>query len=239
MELFLQCGEGNGAEKSAGIARVTSRGGSCEWKVSVPEMDEIKGIRICEKPESISYDDIHLLLFNAHEKNRKEKRFSVNYANLSGEELKKLVGENGKTWVALDGNKLVGTASYRIVDRRYWCVSDTVADRMLLGVLPEYHDRHIGSRLFETLEKDVREAGLHYIETLTAEANDTMQHICLREGYHFISFSAPKSDHYNVVMLKWLETCPVPLWQLKLRYAMRKYYIKFRFKPGRIKRFGI
>jgi len=68
----------------------------------------MSNIKIIEKPEWITYDEIHNLLYAAHESNR-EKGVNVATATMSGNELEEYLGAKGKTFVALDGEKLVGT----------------------------------------------------------------------------------------------------------------------------------
>ena len=62
------------------------------------------------KPENITWDDIHNLLLIAHQKNVK-KGMIMTVPQLSGEDFKKRLGNNGQCLVALDNNKLVGTTS--------------------------------------------------------------------------------------------------------------------------------
>ncbi len=195
-------------------------------------------ITIMEKPDWITFDDIHDLLYRAHSVNREKRGFHVPTAEADGNQLKQMLGEKGKCFVALKGDKLVGTSSYRILKRNYWCASGEVVDRILIGVLPEYQGCHIAPMLFKTIENEAKENGFKYIETRTAEANEIMQSINLKDGHRYIGFSVPKSDHYNVIMLQWLEDCPYPLWYTNLRYQIKKATMKMKYKPGRIPRFS-
>lgn len=195
-------------------------------------------ISIVEKPDYITYDDIHELLYAAHASNR-EKGFNVKTALMNGKELEELLGDTGRCFVALDGDKLVGTASFRILNRDYWCVQGDVVDRILVGVLPEYKGQHISSMLFKKILDEVKASGYKYIESRTAENNEIMQIISLKDGYRYIDFLSTKADHYTVVMLQWLEECPYSIKQTDWHFKMRRFLIKLRYKPGRIKRFGI
>ncbi len=114
-----------------------------------------------------------------------------------------------------------------------------VVDRILAAVLPEYKGRHISTMLFKKVVEDAKNGRYKYIESQTAEHNDIVQKINLKDGYKYIAFTAPPSDHYNVIMLQWLDKCPYSDIVLKLHYGLQKLYIKTRFKPGRKKRFGI
>ncbi len=198
----------------------------------------LNGITIMEKPDWISFDDIHELLYLAHAENREKRGFHVRTAEMTGAELEAYLGSTGKCFVALDGEKLVGTASYRIVQRALWCVKGPVADRILVAVHPDYQGKRIASALFCTIEEAVRVIGMQFIESSTAEANTVMRNACLKEGFRYVDLQVPYSDHYNVVMLKWLNGCPYPKWRMNAHYAWKRLRKKLKYKPGKIERFS-
>ena len=76
-------------------------------------------IIIMEKPDWITYDDIHELIVKAHKVNI-DKGIVMKTTKLEGEELKERIGVEGRCFVALDGEKLVGTSSYRILEKNEW-----------------------------------------------------------------------------------------------------------------------
>lgn len=195
-------------------------------------------IQIIEKPDWISYEDIHSCLYAAHIGNF-EKGFHVRTAFMAGQEIEKYLGKTGKCFVALDGDKLVGTTSFRIVNRNYWCVKGEVVDRVLVGVLPEYQGQHISIMLFKKIEEEARKNGYKYIETRTAEQNEIMKKNNLKCGYRYIDFWCTKSDHYTVVMLYWLAGCPYNKMRTAIFFEIKKFLIKLRYMPGRRKRFGV
>ena len=195
-------------------------------------------ITIMEKPDWISYDDIHDLLYAAHGSNR-DKGFHVKTATMSGKEIEAHLGETGRCFVALDGDKLVGTTSYRIVRKNYWCAKGDVVDRILAGVLPEYKGKHISSMLFEKIVETAKKNGYEYILSTTAEENEIVQKINLKDGYRYIDFKSTPADHYTVVMLQWLNGCPYSRKQTDRQFKLRRFLVKLRYKRGRIKRFGI
>lgn len=199
-------------------------------------MDE--SIRIMERPEWISYEEIHSLLLTAHERNRTEG-FHVKTVEMTGEELEKHIGKNGMCFVAVDGEKLVGVTAVRIVERHNKFVDGRVADQILVAVLPDYSGRSISSALHEKVVEYAETNGLRQIELRTADRNNKMQTACLKWGFHYMDFvSFPGIDHYTVVMMKWLSEAP-PASALKIRYSLKRVYIRLRFKQGKVKRFGI
>ena len=196
------------------------------------------GIVIAEKPSWITYDDIHELLYAAHASNREKAGFHVLTSDMTGEQLEKRIGPDGKTFVALDGKRLVGTASYRIIDRRFWCIKASFAERTLIAVHPDYQGRHICSLLLEPILNDIRAAGCKYLLTETAEANIAIRKLCTKEGCRHIDFKAPHSDHYNVEIVQWLNGCRYPNWYTDLGFYYRMLKVKLKYRPGGIKRFG-
>ena len=196
-------------------------------------------ITICEKPEWVTFDDIHSLLYIAHASNR-EIGFNVKTAEMSGNELRDHLGSTGKCFVALDGDKLVGTKSYRIIDRDYWCAHGKVVDRVLEAVLPEYRGQHISTRLSEAIFADISSKGYQFIEVRTAEDNKIQQKACIKEGFRYLDFKAFSGlDHYTIVMMKWLPNYPYSERRINLYFTMRRFLVKLRYKKGKIKRFGI
>ena len=202
------------------------------------DKDILDKIRIIEKPEWISFDDIHKLLYDAHESNR-ERGFHVKTAEMSGEEIEQHIGEHGKCFVALLGDKLIGTISYRIIRRQYWCISDSVVDQVLIGIIPEYKGLHVSEKLWRKVYEEAKNNGYKSIELRTAEKNSIVQQICLKEGFHFVDFKSYRIDHYTVVMMKWIDECPYSDIQFILHYQIRKLFVKLRYKPGKVKRFGL
>ena len=76
-------------------------------------------IRIIEKPVDMSFEVIRDILQKAHKTNF-DKGIVLHTTTLSAEELKDHIGKDGKCFVAMDGDRPVGTASYRIIKRKSW-----------------------------------------------------------------------------------------------------------------------
>ncbi len=199
----------------------------------------MNAIRVIEKPESVSYNIIHDILYKAHEINRVEKKFTIKTAQMTGEELEEYVGPEGKCYIALEGKKVVGTLSNRVRRVKHWCAEGEAIELAMIGILPEYRGTHIFPMLYELAFKDVQNRKIKYMEIRTADKNLTMQRLGKYNGFKYIDFTPVGKDHYTVVMLKWMDKCPYPDVFIKVRYLIKKLYIKIRFKPGRVKRFGI
>lgn len=203
-------------------------------------MSDIENIYFGEKPETVSWDAIHEVLWKAHEHNRSCGMHML-YPSLPGDELKKLLGESGHCFVAMMGDKVVGTGSYKPVWRNNWySKGKKTAYCILDGVLPEYVGKGIHSRLFSLRQGYIEKEGFDLLEMDTAEHNMPIQNIFLKNGSKYVSFKCYSTGgNYAVIIAKWLNDCPYSDWYCRFRFLLRKYYIKLRFKPGYVKRFKI
>ncbi len=196
-------------------------------------------IQIEEKDDSISYEIIHQVLEKAHQKH-KENGFVLKTSKLSGEELKKRIGENGKCFVALHDGKVVGTLSVRLVKRNTWYAKGIIPDYILAGILPEYQGKHINTMLSNKAFDYSKNNGFDRIELDTAEKNKQAIKVYQHLGFRLVDFKAfSGADHYSVVMIKNFYKFPYSKVYYSLRFLIKKYYIKLRYKIGGKKRFRI
>ena len=94
-------------------------------------------IQIIEKPDWISWDDIKKCLFDAHIINREK---GINMANYQwpAEKIKESIGDNGVMFVALDGDKLVGTAALAEKKSYHWYSKGKCGYLCFACVIPSY-----------------------------------------------------------------------------------------------------
>ena len=85
---------------------------------------------------------------------------------------------------------------------------------------------------------EAKKMGIDCVYFDAHEHNNRILSIQEKSGFIPIGLIVCK-DHYNIIMMKWLNGCPYSSWYCRCQYLIRKYFIKLRFKPGRIKRFGI
>lgn len=199
-----------------------------------------QNILIIEKPEWVSWDEIHQVLWESHAENR-EKGIKNSYYSLPSDEIRRFVGDKGKMFVALDEKKVVATGAVLVKNNRSWYTKGDYAYACLGAILPEYRKRRIYFP-FEKLTEAYAKAFSSLLVTDMHENNLTIQKLRLREGFHYVTYKACK-DHYNVVMAKWFNECPYPQWYIKFRFLLSKLYAKTRYKmipgKGRVKRLGI
>lgn len=200
-------------------------------------MNKEHQIEILEKPEWVSWDEIHNVLWRAHEQNR-QNGIKMAFPALPGDKIREKVEGHGKMLVAMDGQKVVGTAAIIIKKVNIWCGKGEYAYCCFASVLPEYSGMGIYKSLNINREENALRMGLKRMMFDTHEHNKRKIEGDYKAGFKLVDISVWK-DHYNVVMVKWLNGCPYPNWYCKMQFYIHKWYKKFRFKPGRVKRFGI
>ena len=200
-----------------------------------------QNIKIVEKPEWVSWDEIHNVLWKAHENNR-SKGIIMAFPSLSGEEIKKKIGEDGKMFIALDGKKVVGTLALIKKTGKEWYCSGEYGYLCFGAVLSEYSGKGVYRSLYQLAEPMARKMGLTILTRDTNEHNARMLKIAKQEGYYFVEYRVCK-DHFNIVRAKWLNGCPYSESYIKMRFLLSKFYKKIRFRmdkeKGKVKRFGI
>ena len=203
-------------------------------------MDE-KRCQIVEKPDWVSWDEIHHVLKKAHEQNC-AMGVQMLVPMLAGEELRMFVEGKGKMLVALDDEKVVGTLALVVKDGKHWYTRGRYGYVALGAVLPEYSGQGVFRALYDRIEVEARQMQLPILVRRTHENNARILKIAKQQGYHFVDFK-PSGEYFHIVRVKWLDGCPYPLWYINLRFNLSKLLVKIRFKrvPGKacVKRFGI
>lgn len=188
-------------------------------------------IQFMEKPDWVSWDEVCECIHNANVVNDK-KGFHMLFSDITPDEIKNdLV--NGKCFVALIGNKVVGTCSFKIRNLKKWYVWGKAIYYCYDGILPEYRGTDVYFNLCELQDKYVKETGIKTFQFHTAEHNKTVVKINLKYGYKLVLFKPTKkgADYYSVTMVKWGDGCPFPDWFLKFMFNLSKFITKFFYTP--------
>lgn len=177
-----------------------------------------------EKPDWISWEDIKKCLVEAHAENR-TKGIDMAHYQWPAEKIKEFIGDRGIVLVALDGNKLIGTAALAIKSNKTWYADEGYAYVCFDAIIPQYSGKGVFKSMDLKREEIALRLGFHTLVFDTHEKNQYRQHIALKNGYHFVKyFRASTKDHYNVVMAKWLGKCP---------YS--RFYCFWKFEVSKIK----
>jgi len=154
-------------------------------------------IRFLKKPNNISFDSIHQVLWAAHESTR-AKGMQFNTAEMSGQELEKYINAHNATcYVAMIGNKIVGTNTCYLNRVNNGPIQGLFVKEVLVGVLPEYKGQGIYSKLYELAVDYAKENNTDGLMTTTFAKNKKMQQIKKKQGFiytrHFIN-----NGHFSV-----------------------------------------
>lgn len=165
-------------------------------------------IQIMEKPDWVSWDDIKQCLYEAHASNR-AKGINMAHYQWPVEKFVETIGINGRMFVVLVGDKLVGVAAVCDKTGDSWYAKGKYAYMGFAGVLPEYKGHGIYNELIRAREDFARKQGFDTIIFDTHQRNKVVQKKALKNGYRYVRFfRASSKDHYCVIMAKWLEDCP-------------------------------
>jgi GNAT superfamily N-acetyltransferase len=177
-----------------------------------------------EKPEWISWDSIHEVIWEAHAENR-AKGIVMLFPSLAGDEIREKVEGKGKMIVALEGDTLVGTAAIIYRNQSLWCGGGKYAHCCFDAVCPEYKGRGIYKRLCLYREEIARADGVSRMSLDTHERNKREIDMVLRNGFIKVSYKNCK-DHFNVMFVKWLDGCPYSRIWCAVRYYWRKLLVR-------------
>lgn len=187
-------------------------------------------IEIIEKPEWVSWDDIHNVLWKAHEQNR-QKGVVMRLSMMPAEELEKFIGDAGKMFIAMDGSTVIGTLTIFIRKGGTWFERGQYGFLCLVAVLPEYSGKGVYRALIDSVESEARCLGVRVLVHVTHENNKRMLKISRQAGCHYLSYKKCE-DHFNIVLAKWLDECPFPVWYIKLRFLISRLKNRIRYKSG-------
>lgn len=197
-------------------------------------------IKIVEKPDWVSWETIHEVLVAGHAENRSKgvvMAYSVQPAKKIAE-----ICKDGVMFVALDGEKVVGTGAVILQKEHRWYYKGAAAFEVFAAVLPEYKGRGIYKLLSNARKAKVIEKGIPVIISLTHEKNYRILEIAKQLGAKFVQLRAAQ-DHYNIIFVRYLNGCPFPDWYISLMFNGSKILYKLRYRidkdKGRVKRFGI
>lgn len=189
------------------------------------------------KPEWVTWEQIKECLSKAHEPNRK-KGIVMQNQFMSIEEFKDYY-KDSFCCVALKGNQVVGTSSYKILNRNdWWSKKKLVAYEFGDAIIPEYRGTDVYFDLLAFRAEHIADAGIRILQFDTAENNKLVQKLSIKKGAKRVGiYSSSKTWYYSVIMVKWLDGCPFSNRYCNFRYKLSCLMVKTIFKPGRKFRF--
>ncbi len=195
-------------------------------------------IKFVEKPDYVSWEEVVNCIREAHQKNKK-RGFEMLNTKLSANELAEKL-KDGFCFVALDGDRVVGTVSLRFLkSKTHWWTRKKVAYTCYDGILPEYRGTDVFFGLDNLRNKYIHDSGIRIRQCNTAEQNKTVIKLCKKGGYKLVQYSATGkgAEYYSVIMVLWEDGCPYSDWFVNFMFKVSKVFIKTIWKPGYKKRF--
>lgn len=181
-------------------------------------------VQVIEKPDWVSWDEIHEVIWKAHEANR-QQGINMRFPSLPGEEIRKRVEGKGKMFIALDGDKVVGTDAIIIKKASLWCGKGDYAYQCFASVLPEYGGQGVYKQLNNCIERECIDRGLSRIMFDTNERNSHIAEINVKHGYKKVSYKL-YGDHFSIVFVKWLDGCPYSDARCRFEFFRQKLMVK-------------
>jgi GNAT superfamily N-acetyltransferase len=182
----------------------------------------VEDIIIIEKPDWVSWDDIHEVLWKAHEQNRK-KGINMTHYQWPVEKICEFLGENGVVIVALKDKKVIGTAAIAEKYGKNWYADGRYAYNCFACVLPEYTGKGIYRQLCNKREEIAKSRNYVSMVFDTHVKNAYVQNVNKQNDFRYVKYFHAH-DHYCVVMAKWVNGCPYT-----------KLYCYYRYQKSRLK----
>ena len=161
-------------------------------------------IKVLEKPDGVSWDAIKDCLTTSHAENR-ERGIRMSHYRMTPEKIASIIGDRGVLIIAMDGNKVVGTAG--ISEREYhtWYAKGIVGYLCFDAILPDYRGRGIFQRMDKMRNDIICQRQYHTLLFDTHYRNRKRIEMALSKGYRKVwLFVSADKDHYSVVVARWL-----------------------------------
>lgn len=173
-------------------------------------------IQIIEKPEWVTWEQIHEVIWKAHELNR-EKGINMTHAALSGKEIEEYLTPNGRMYVAIDGDKVIGTAAYKEEKAKFWFGEGIYAYCCFASVLPGYTGKGVYKQLMEIREQNALVNGIDKLMFNTHPNNSRVINVALKSGFKRVSFISGVNNSW-VYLVKWINGAPFSDARLSVMY---------------------
>lgn len=194
-------------------------------------------IRVLEKPDWVSWEDVRECIYNAQLTNVK-KGFDMSFGHLSAEELQKKIGD-GYCFVALnEQNKVVGTVTLKVSNIKEWWYKGEAGYHCYEGVDPEYRGTDVYFDMHDALKEKERELDIKLLWADTAEQNKVVLKSVKKKGWKHLQYKAYRScNYYSVVFVKWKDGCPYSDRTIDFMFKLSRFIVRFIYKPGHVNRF--
>lgn len=167
-----------------------------------------EAIQIIEKPDWVSWEDIHKVIWVSHKTNR-EKGINMIHATFSGMEIEDYLAPTGKMFVAIQDSKVIGVAASKEMNAKFWFGADVFVYCCFVAVLPEYRGKGVYGELMKQQERIASSKGIDKVLFNTHPNNTRVIAAALKNGYKKVSYTQGKDSPW-VYLVKWVNGAPYP-----------------------------
>lgn len=186
-------------------------------------------VDIVDNNDEFRWNEIQNVIYKAHEENRRNG-VDIRNAHLTSKELQESLGKDGKCFIALDDNKIVGTCSVAFQYKQCWYANGVVAYATLEGVLSEYKGKHIFKQLAKKRLEYIKSIGCNVVYMNVAEKNYIRRIIAEKEGFKKIAIHYnPYNPHNYIIYCNWIGEKPFTDFEISIRYkiSMIKLWLQY------------
>lgn len=193
-------------------------------------------LRVLEKPDWISWDDVQKCIHDAQLTNT-TKGFDMSFGHQTGAELCEKVGDGYCFVVLNEKNAVVGTITLKVMDIKSWWHRGSAGYHCFEAISPDYRGTDAYFDMHAHLIKKEKQLGLKVIYADTAEKNKVILKASKKTGWKHVQFTTFQGcDYYSIYLVKWYDTCPFSDRYINFMFKLSKVIIKIIYKPGRINR---
>ncbi|SEK88822.1 GNAT family N-acetyltransferase [Ruminococcus albus] len=175
-------------------------------------------IEIKTKDDNITLDEVNAVIEKSFTVAMKQEKMEFATVKFDKKEFQKLTEEAKLTcFVAMDGNKVVGTMTYTLVDWKRWYQNGKAPKLRYMAVLPEYSGRHIATNLAEAVKLYAQDQGYNLLFLSTPSKNKIAQKMYKKLGFSKLRYKIV-SGHGVIEMGYWKNGCPYSEAKVKHEY---------------------
>lgn len=194
-------------------------------------------IKIVEKKIGYSFDDIKIVMDEAHNAAKNDK-LTFPTSNMTEEDFKKTENNNGRWFLAVDGDRVVGTI-YGVKEKlKSWYYTGNIIVIKYVAILPEYSGRHLVSKLYNKIFDFAKSENISVCIMSMSEFNFHHQHVAEKNGFILIDYYAVNNlKNYTLKYAFWInDKCPHSYKKIRFMLFLRK--IKAKIKRFILRKLG-
>ncbi len=179
-----------------------------------------EAIQIIEKPDWVSWEDIHNVIWLSHKTNR-ERGINMIHAAFSGKEIEDYLAPTGKMYLAIQGSRVIGVIASKEKKAKFWFGTGVFVYCCFAAVLPEFRGKGVYGALMKQQERIASLKGIDKVLLNTHPNNTRVIAAALKNGYKKVSYTEG-NDCPWVYLVKWVNGAPYPDYVFNAMYGSMK-----------------